>query len=81
MEGRGARRRVAGHHAAAVAADRLADDMAGLVDWAFTLRMANASRKLFDVSLFDSLLYARLESIMQGSPHLAERHVWRLQNW
>ena len=58
-----------------------ADDMAGLVDWAFTLRMANASRKLFDVSLFDSLLYARLESFMQGSPHLAERHVWRLQNW
>lgn len=57
------------------------DEMAGLVDWAFTLRMANASRRLFDVSEFDNLLYTCLEAVMHCSPDLAERHWWRLQNW
>lgn len=58
-----------------------ADDMAGLVDWAVTLRMANASKRLFDVALFDGLLHARLEGIMQCSPALSEHHWWRLKNW
>lgn len=58
-----------------------ADDMAGLVDWAFTLRMANAAKPLFDVSLFNEHLYARLKGIMQCSPSLSERHWWRLEKW
>ena len=58
-----------------------AEDMSGLVDWAVTLRMANATRKLFSPDLFNALLYGRLEAAMQRSPHLAQPHLWRLQKW
>lgn len=58
-----------------------ADDMAGLVDWVFTLRMANAAKPLFDASLFNEHLVERLEAIMQRSPSLSERHWRRLKSW
>ena len=58
-----------------------AEDMSGLVDWAVTLRMANATRKLFSPDLFNALLYDRLAAAMQRSPHLAQPHLWRLQKW
>ena len=58
-----------------------ADDMAGLVDWAFTLRTANAVKPLFNASLFNADLFTRLEGIMQCSPSLSERHWWRFKNW
>ena len=58
-----------------------AEDMAGLVDWAVTLRIANAKKKLFSPTLFNNLLYDRLNSAMQRSPHLAQPHLWRLEKW
>lgn len=58
-----------------------AKEMDGLVDWAVTLRMANAAKKLFSPRLFDMLLYDRLVGIMQRSPQLAEPHLWRLRKW
>ena len=58
-----------------------AEDMAGLVDWAVTLRIANAEKKLFSPTLFNKLLYNRLTAIMLRSPHLAQPHLWRLQKW
>ena len=58
-----------------------AQDMAGLVDWAVTLRMANETKKLFSPALFNTLLHDRLTAAMQRSPHLAQPHAWRLQKW
>ena len=58
-----------------------AEDMAGLVDWAVTLRIANAKKKLFSVTLFNNLLYDRLNSALQRCPHLAQSHLWRLEKW
>lgn len=58
-----------------------AEDMAGLVDWAVTLRIANAKKKLFSPTLFNNLLYDRLNSAMQRCPHLAQPHLWRLEKW
>ena len=58
-----------------------AEEMADVMDWAVTLRMANAAKRIFVPEDFDAVLFQRLVAVMQSNPALAECHWHRLSAW